>query len=114
RYLNDKYHCAAEPAPDGVDVLVEKIGAQLGAVDEVIDLGERYKGIVVVKVVARQRHPNADKLSICLVDDGGFVTGAPRDKNGYIEVVCGAPNVKAGQTVAWILDSARRSRAKHV
>ena len=34
-----------------LDELVEAIGAQLGAVEEVIDLGARYQGIVIVKVV---------------------------------------------------------------
>jgi phenylalanyl-tRNA synthetase beta chain len=102
RFLNDKYHCAAEPAPSGVDALVEKIGAQLGAIEEVINLGERYKGIVIVKVISADKHPNADKLKVCLVDDGGAVKNVARDKNGHVEIVCGAPNVKAGQLVAWI------------
>jgi phenylalanyl-tRNA synthetase beta chain len=102
RYLNDKYHCAAEPAPDGAEALVEKIGAQLGAVEEVINLGERYKGIVVVKVISCQKHPNADKLKVCLVDEGQVVKNVPHNQDGHVEVVCGAPNVKAGQLVAWI------------
>ena len=41
RFYNDLYHCAADPMPDGIDKLVEKIGAQLGAVEEVIDLGKK-------------------------------------------------------------------------
>ncbi len=45
-----------------MDKLVEKIGAQLGAVDEVINLGEKYQGIVVAKVVKVEKHPDADKL----------------------------------------------------
>jgi phenylalanyl-tRNA synthetase beta chain len=102
RYLNDKYHCAAEPMPNGIDDLVKKIGEQLGAVEEVINLGERYRGIVVVKVVSAEKHPNADKLKVCLVDDGRVVKDMPRDDKGYVEVVCGAPNVETGQLVAWI------------
>jgi phenylalanyl-tRNA synthetase beta chain len=102
RYINDEYKASADPAPDGIDALVEKIGAQLGAIEEVINLGERYKGLVVVKVVSCAKHPNADKLSVCLVDDNKAVKGVERDKNGLVEIVCGAPNVKAGQTVAWI------------
>ena len=46
---------------------------------------------VVGKVIAAERHPDADRLSVCSVEDGG---GAPRT------IVCGAPNVAAGQTVA--------------
>jgi phenylalanyl-tRNA synthetase beta chain len=85
-----------------VDKLVEKIGAQLGAVEEVIDLGKRYEGILIAKVVECQKHPNADKLSFCLVDDGGADKKVKRGKDGLIEVVCGAPNVKAGQLAVWI------------
>ncbi len=78
RFINEKYRCAADPAPDGIEALVEKIGAQLGAVEEVINLGERYKGIVIVKVVSCEKHPDADKLSVCLIDDGGAVPGIER------------------------------------
>src|SRR4051812_4237655 len=93
RFLNDKYHCAADPAPDGEKPLVEKIGAQLGAVEEVIDLGKKYRGIVIVKVLSAEKHPNADKLSVCMVDTG---------KAKPVQVVCGAPNIKAGQLAVWI------------
>ncbi len=85
-----------------VERLVEKIGVQLGAVEEVIDVGQRYKGIVVGKVVECKKHPNADKLSVCLVDDGRAAKGVKRNKQGLIEVVCGAPNVAAGQLIAYI------------
>ncbi len=85
-----------------VDKLVEKIGAQLGAVEEVIELGKKYQGIVVVKVVECQKHAGADKLSVCLVDDGEANKNVKRNNDGLIEVVCGAPNVKAGILVPWI------------
>ncbi len=85
-----------------VQELVEKIGAQLGAVEEVIDLSEKYQGVVVAKVVQCEKHPNADKLSLCLIDDGGKVKGVERTSSGYVQVVCGAPNVKAGMLVAWL------------
>lgn len=85
-----------------VDELVVKIGAQLGEVEEVIDLGERYKGILVARVVTCEKHPDADKLSVCKVDDGGANKSVKRDANGYVQVVCGAPNVRAGIDVAWI------------
>jgi len=94
--------CSADPMPDGIDKLVEKIGAQLGAVEEVIDIGKKYQGIVVAKVVECQKHPNADKLSVCLIDDGKAVKNIKRDGKGLVEIVCGAPNVAAGQLVAWI------------
>jgi phenylalanyl-tRNA synthetase beta chain len=102
RNLNNLYKTSADPMPNGIDDLVEKIGAQLGAVDEVIDLGKKYEGITVVKIVSCEKHPNADKLSLCFVDDSGVVKNVERNDQGLVQVVCGAPNVKAGLTVAWI------------
>ena len=55
-------------------------------------------GFVVGKVLSVERHPDADRLSVCVVDDGS--TAAPRT------IVCGAPNVAAGQTVAVALPGA--------
>lgn len=85
-----------------VDELVKKIGAQLGEIEEVIPTGEKYDGILVAKVVSCVKHPNADKLNVCQVDDGGKAKNVKRNKDGLVQVVCGAPNVKAGLTVAWI------------
>jgi phenylalanyl-tRNA synthetase beta chain len=85
-----------------VDELVASIGAQLGEIEEVINLGERYEGIVVAKVVTCEKHPNADKLNVCLIDDGKKVKGVKRNEKGLVQVVCGAPNVRKGITVAWI------------
>lgn len=85
-----------------VDRLVEKIGAQLGAVEEVIALGKKYRGIVIAKVVSCENHPNADKLKVCTIDDNGKTPAVKRDKEGLVQVVCGAPNVKAGMLVAWL------------
>src|SRR3989344_7497215 len=90
----------------GIDELVRKIGAQLGAVEEVIDLGKKYQGIVIAKVVECEKHPNADKLHICKIDDGGKAKGVKRDKNGLVQVVCGAPNVREGLMVAWLAPGA--------
>jgi phenylalanyl-tRNA synthetase beta chain len=85
-----------------IDQLVEKIGAQLGAVEDVEDLGAKYQGVVVAKVVSCVDHPNADRLHVCMVDDDGKVEGMTRDENGYVQVVCGAPNVRAGMFVVWL------------
>lgn len=85
-----------------IDTLVAKIGAQLGAVEEVIDLGKRYKGIVVARVVSCVDHPSADRLHICRLDDGGVTKNVSRDKDGFVQVVCGAPNVREGLNVAWL------------
>jgi len=85
-----------------VEQLVEKIGAQLGTVEDIEDLGAKYQGVVVAKVVSCDGHPNADRLHVCKVDDGGKVKGVERDENGYVQVVCGAPNVREGLLVAWL------------
>ena len=84
------------------DELVARINSQLGQVEEVIDLTEKYKDVVIVKVVSAEKHPNADKLSVCLVDDGGVVADVPRNEEGYVQVVCGAPNVHADMFAAWL------------
>ena len=85
-----------------VDSLVARIGAQLGAVEEVVDLGALYEGIFVVKIISCVDHPNADRLHVCMIDDDGKAAGVERDANGYIQVVCGAPNVREGLMVAWL------------
>jgi phenylalanyl-tRNA synthetase beta chain len=54
------------------------------------------EGFVVGSVVSAEQHPNADRLSVCEVDTG----------DGARTIVCGAPNVAAGQTVAVALPGA--------
>ena len=53
-----------------IDELVKKIGAQLGEVEEVVSLGERFEKIVIAKVIECEKHPNADKLNVCQIDCG--------------------------------------------
>jgi phenylalanyl-tRNA synthetase beta chain len=85
-----------------VDELAQKIGAQLGEIEEIVHLGKQYEGIVVAKVIECIDHPNADRLKVCKIDDGKTVKNADRDKNGLVKVVCGAPNVREGMLVAWL------------
>ena len=54
------------------------------------DLGKKYEGFVVGRVDACAKHPNADRLSVCQVHVG----------KESLQIVCGAPNVAAGQKVA--------------
>ncbi|MDB5164708.1 MAG: hypothetical protein JWL89_334, partial [Candidatus Saccharibacteria bacterium] len=51
RRMNERYGSAGDVAAIGVDALVEKIGAQLGGVDEVVNVGEKYQGIIIAKLV---------------------------------------------------------------
>src|SRR3989338_5089908 len=53
--------------------------------------GGGAEGVVVGEVRSREKHPEADRLSVCRVFDG-------REE---VQVVCGAPNVAAGQKVAF-------------
>src|ERR1700758_1805443 len=49
------------------------------------------ENFVVGHVLERKKHPDADRLNVCMVDIGGSTPS---------QIVCGAPNVAAGQTVA--------------
>ncbi len=102
RYYRNQYDWSDDPAPSGIDALVEKIGAQLGAVEEVEDLGQKYRDIIVAKVVNCVDHPDSDHMHVCKIDDGGKAQDAERDENGLVQVVCGAPNVREGLLVAWL------------
>lgn len=84
------------------DEILRHIGSQLGAVEEVIDVGSRYDKIVVARVVDCQKHSGADKLNVCLIDDGGVTPDVERNADNLVQVVCGAPNVRAGLLVAWL------------
>ena len=52
---------------------------------------EKFSNFVVAEVVEKDKHPNADKLSLCKVNDGSHI----------YSVVCGAPNVEIGQKVCF-------------
>jgi phenylalanyl-tRNA synthetase beta chain len=82
--------------------LLHRIGAQLGAIEDVEDWKPKFEGAVIVKVVECVKHENADKLSVCLVDDGGKNPNVQRGEDGLIQVVCGAPNVHAGMYAIWL------------
>ena len=85
-----------------VDELVARVNQQLGGVDEVIDLNAKYGGARIVRVVECAKHPNADRLSVTKIDDGRAVVDVPRDENGLVQVVCGAPNVHADMWAIWL------------
>ncbi len=71
--------------------LLDKITLAGFEVEEVIDQAAAFNNIVVGYVKQREKHPNADKLSICVVSDG----------NEEYKVVCGAPNVAREQKIAF-------------
>ncbi|MCC6231163.1 MAG: phenylalanine--tRNA ligase subunit beta [Verrucomicrobiales bacterium] len=65
-------------------------------VEGVQKLGGEFEGVVVAQVITRDKHPNADKLSVCRVNDG----------QGERQIVCGAQNFQAGDKVPLILPGA--------
>ncbi len=82
--------------------LLRRIGAQLGAVEDITDWAPKFEGAVIVRVASCEKHPNADKLSVCRVDDGGKNQHVERGEDGLIQVVCGAPNVRADMFAVWL------------
>lgn len=87
---------------NGTDEVVLKVGAQLGAIEDVEYWSKKYDKAVIVEVVSCQKHPNADKLTVCKVDDGKLTPGVDRDADGFVQVVCGAPNVSPGIFAVWL------------
>ena len=71
------------------DEIVNKLTTSGSEVEEVNDKINEFENIVVGKVESVKKHPNADRLSVCEVNDG----------KETFSVVCGAPNVSEGQLV---------------
>ena len=76
--------------PDELAAALTSLGLETGSVEEVESIRGGLRGIVVGKVLTCEEHPNSDHLHITTVDLGD---GQPT------QIVCGAPNVAAGQTV---------------
>lgn len=85
-----------------VEELAELIGARLVEIEGIQNLGEKYEGVVVAKVITSTSLEGSDHLSIVHIDDGGVVKDVERNEAGLVQVVCGAPNVKEGMLVAWL------------
>ncbi|HPX60922.1 MAG TPA: phenylalanine--tRNA ligase subunit beta [Deltaproteobacteria bacterium] len=67
--------------------LLTMLGLEVEGIDR---LGSGMDDVVVARVEERRQHPNADKLSLCKVNNGREI----------LDVVCGAQNFKSGDTVA--------------
>lgn len=77
-------------APEEISNLLTSLGLEVEGMEEVESIKGGLAGVVVGEVKECWRHPNADKLSLTKVDIG---TGE------LLQIVCGAPNVAAGQRV---------------
>ena len=75
---------------DSVSDLAERIKRTGIEVDDLIDYTKDIKNLVVGFVKSKEKHPDADKLNVCQVDIG---------EDEPVQIVCGAPNVDAGQYV---------------
>ncbi len=77
-------------APVEAARILTDCGLEVEAIEEYESIKGGLKGIVIGQVLSTNRHPNADKLTCCKVDVGG---------GNVLDIVCGAPNVAAGQRV---------------
>lgn len=73
------------------DEIVAKLTMSGLEVEDVVDQTKMYKDFIVGFVKETEKHPNADKLTVCKVFNG----------KEDLQVICGAPNVKAGQKVVF-------------
>jgi phenylalanyl-tRNA synthetase beta chain len=79
-----KEHLETDHALGEIADKLTMIGLEVERID---DKGKLFAPFVVARVAEAKQHPNADRLRVCMVDTG---KGAP------IQVVCGAPNARAG------------------
>ena len=88
-----KRYVAFDWSPEELTERLTMLGLEVEGVQK---LGGEFTGIVVAQVLSRDKHPNADKLSVCRVADG----------TGERQIVCGAQNFQAGDKVPLILPGA--------
>src|SRR5229473_5019634 len=79
-----KEHLDTQASLDEIVDRLTMIGLE---VERVEDKAKELGAFIIARVISAERHPNADRLRVCMVDTG---TGAP------VQVVCGAPNARAG------------------
>ena len=76
--------------PSKVAEILTDIGLEIEGMDEWVSVKGGLEGVVIGEVLTCKKHPDADKLSVTTVDIGGAQP---------LHIVCGAPNVAAGQKV---------------
>jgi phenylalanyl-tRNA synthetase beta chain len=95
-----KQYTAVPLAPQELADRLTMLGLEFEAIT---NPGEKYDGFVVGEVLETSRHPNADRLTVCRVKTGKEI----------LQIVCGAPNVAAGQKVPVGLVGATVPRNQH-
>jgi phenylalanyl-tRNA synthetase beta chain len=89
-YKNIKKFIDLNHSPEELGVLLTSTGLEVEGIDKVEAIKGGLEGLVIGKVVTCEKHPDADKLNLTKVDVGG---------DELLDIVCGAPNVAAGQKV---------------
>ena len=85
-----KQYIDIQESPETVSALLTGCGLEVESMEPFESVKGGLRGLVVGHVLETSRHPNADRLTVCKVDLG----------SGQIsQIVCGAPNVAAGQKV---------------
>lgn len=79
-------------SPERTGEILTDIGLEVEGIERIERIKGGLEGVIAGKILSCEPHPNADKLSVCMVD-----TGAEEK----LHIVCGAPNVAQGQTV-WV------------
>jgi len=77
--------------PEKIAGILTGIGLEIEGMEEWVSLKDGLKGVVIGEVLTCKKHPDADKLSVTTVNIGAAEP---------LHIVCGAPNVAAGQKVA--------------
>ena len=77
--------------PERLSRILTSIGLEVESMEKYEEAKGGLKGLVIGEVLSTEKHPNADKLTLTRVNIGH---GEP------LQIVCGAPNVAAGQKVA--------------
>ena len=80
--------------PVDISVLAEQLTLSGLEVDSIVQAAPDFNGVVIGHVISVQPHPNADRLSFCQVEI---------NNHHILEIVCGAPNVRAGLKVAVVV-----------
>src|SRR5215217_1776928 len=78
------------PEPERLSKILTSIGLEVEKMEAFEEVKGGLKGLVIGEVLQTEQHPNADKLKLTKVNVGN---GEP------LQIVCGAPNVAAGQKV---------------
>src|SRR2546422_8885095 len=81
--------------PISADEIAAKLTMAGLEVEAVQPVAPPFSRVVVGEVLAVERHPNADKLTVCVVDVGG---------GNRLSICCGAPQVGAGMRAPWAPD----------